>query len=82
MNDDILILRLEVENAQLRAQLAAALEDSARLDWLGIQVFSHRNEEGDWLSHEWTISTSDEEISENDVRAAIDAARKATEAKS
>lgn len=62
------IAELERDNTALRA-------DKERLDWLESKAFEHRNHQtGDSLGFEWTITSEPE--CDNNIRSAIDAARK------
>lgn len=78
-----LVAQLKVENAQLRALLGAALEDTARLDWLDrnaqirdrtLAIMERDGPTLRWAGVEW-------DGSEETIRAAIAAARKLTEGK-
>lgn len=70
--------RLEAENAQLRAQLGAALEDSADMDFLSGQGRILKNSAG-WNA--WTAPLHQAICTDKDPRVAIRAARNATEGK-
>lgn len=74
-------LRLRETQSALRAELAQAREDSARLDWL-IKQGPPNASEGNWLTNEtWELATMFANDDKNDadkraIRAAIDFARK------
>lgn len=72
--DGVRFTEMQRWGTKLEIELADAREDSKRLDMLQAAGFHHlHHETGDCLGWEWTITSKPE--TENDVRAALDAAK-------